>query len=43
MVNVGSPGGKEVQVTLQSGNDLWPFGIIQTTAQRQTWRGCFPF
>ena len=31
-VNGASPEGKEVQVTShQSGNDLWPFGIAQTS------------
>lgn len=44
MVNGASPEGKEVQATLhQSGNDLWPFGIIQTIAQLQTWHGYFHF
>lgn len=32
------PEGKEVQLTSHhSGNDLWPFGIIQTVVQLQTW------
>lgn len=35
---VARPEGKEVQLTLhQSGNDLWPFGIIQTRVQLKTW------
>lgn len=44
---VARPEGKEVQLTLHlSGNDLWPFGIIQTRVQLQTWHnflfdGCF--
>lgn len=35
---VARPEGKEVQLTSHhSGNDLWPFGIIQTVVQLQTW------